>query len=91
MLFRFEYGVFLLNKDIETLLAKQGVKLVDQRHTAGNLRLLLSVLTAGNGEAPSRKRGVVGGLGAVGDAGGGVSGENVGGEEEEEGGLGRKH
>lgn len=42
--FRFEYGVFLLNKDIEALLVRQGVKLVELRHTAGNLRLLLSVL-----------------------------------------------
>ena len=60
--FRFEYGVFLLNKDIETLLVGQGVKLVELRHTAGNLRLLLSVLTAGEGELPGR---IVGGLGKL--------------------------
>ena len=53
----------MLNKDIETLLAKQGVRLVDQRHTAGNLRLLCSVLTVGEGEVPGRKGGTVGALG----------------------------
>ena len=60
--FRFEYGVFLLNSDIETLMSKQGIRLVDQRHTAGNLKMLLSVLTAGKGETPGRKKGTLKGL-----------------------------
>ena len=57
--FRFEYGVFLLNADIETLMSRQGIKLVDQRHTAGNLKMLLSVLTAGKGDPPGRKKGAL--------------------------------
>lgn len=60
--FRFEYGVFLLNSDIERLMSRQGIKLVDQRHTAGNLKMLLSVLTAGKGETPGRKKGALRGL-----------------------------
>lgn len=60
--FRFEYGVFLLNSDIETLMSRQGIRLVDQRHTAGNLKMLLSVLTAGKGDTPGRKKGALRGL-----------------------------
>jgi len=55
--FRFEYGVLLLNKDVETLLEAQGCRLVDVRHTAGNLRLLMSVLVGGEGDVPRRGKG----------------------------------
>lgn len=48
--FRFEYGVLLLNKDVETLLEGEGCRLVDVRCTAGNLRLLMSVLVGGEGD-----------------------------------------
>lgn len=61
--FRFEYAVFLLNTDIELLMSKQGLRMVDQRHTLPNLKYLLYVLTAGKGELPVRKRGDVRGLG----------------------------
>lgn len=61
--FRFEYAVFLLNTDIELLMSRQGLRMVDQRHTLPNLKYLLYVLTAGKGELPVRKRGDVRGLG----------------------------
>ena len=61
--YRFEYAVFLLNTDIELLMSKQGLRMVDQRHTLPNLKYLLYVLTAGRGEPPVRKRGDVNGLG----------------------------
>ncbi|KAI4105056.1 MAG: hypothetical protein L6R37_002944 [Teloschistes peruensis] len=55
--YRFEYGVFLLNTDIELLMSKQGVRTVDLRHTLPNLKYLLTVLTSGKGELPGRKEG----------------------------------
>lgn len=60
--FRFEYAVFLLNTDIELLMSRQGLRMVDQRHTLPNLKYLLYVLTAGKGELPVRKGGDVRGL-----------------------------
>jgi UV radiation resistance-associated gene protein len=55
--FRFEYGVFLLNKDIELLSNHIGLKVMDLRHTLPNLKYLLYVATAGTGELPARKAG----------------------------------
>lgn len=55
--YRFEYGVFLLNSDVELLMSRQGSRMVDQRHTLPNLKYLLTVLTAGKGELPVRKKG----------------------------------
>ncbi|KAL8752436.1 MAG: hypothetical protein Q9199_005747 [Rusavskia elegans] len=55
--YRFEYGVFLLNSDIELLMSRQGIKIVDLRHTLPNLKYLLTVLTSGRGEVPGRKGG----------------------------------
>ncbi|KAL4802119.1 UV radiation resistance protein and autophagy-related subunit 14-domain-containing protein [Aspergillus unguis] len=60
--YRFEYGVFLLNKDIEFLLNKQGLRVLDIRHTLPNLKYLLYVLTARSSEIPARKAGGVRGL-----------------------------
>lgn len=60
--YRFEYGVFLLNKDIEFLLSRAGLRLLDIRHTLPNLKYLLYVLTSGNDELPARKAGGVRGL-----------------------------
>lgn len=60
--YKFEYAVFLLNKDIEVLMAKVGLRMLDIRHTAPNLKYLLYVLTAGTGELPERKTGGVRGL-----------------------------
>ena len=57
--YRFEYGVFLLNSDIELLMSRQGAKLVDLRHTLPNLKYILTVLTTGKGAVPSRKKGGV--------------------------------
>lgn len=55
--YRFEYGVFLLNSDIELLMSRQGSRMVDLRHTLPNLKYLLTVLTTGKGELPVRKKG----------------------------------
>ncbi len=60
--FRFEYAVFLLNSDIELLMSKQGLRMVDLRHTLPNLKYLLTVLTVGKGEMPVRKKGGIRGL-----------------------------
>lgn len=60
--YRFEYGVFLLNKDIEYLLVRQGFRVLDIRHTLPNLKYLLYLLTAATSELPARKAGGVRGL-----------------------------
>jgi hypothetical protein len=54
--------VFLLNKDIEALMARAGLKVLDIRHTLPNLMYLLYVLAAGKGELPARKAGGIRGL-----------------------------
>lgn len=60
--FRFEYGVFLLNTNIELLMSRQGLRMLDKRHTLPNLKYLFYVLTVGKGDTPARKRGDVKGL-----------------------------
>lgn len=60
--YRFDYGWFLLNKDIEVLCNSQGLKVVDIRHTLPNLKYLMYVCSAGSEEVPERKRGGVRGL-----------------------------
>lgn len=60
--YRFEYGVFLLNKNVEILLNKQGLRAFDIRHTLPNLKYLLYVLTAGTSDIPARKAGGIRGL-----------------------------
>lgn len=60
--FRFDYGVFLLNKNIEALAESQGLKVVDIRHTLPNLKYLLYVCSAGSEELPERKKGGIRGL-----------------------------
>ena len=60
--FKFEYGVLLLNKDIEFLLSKVNLRMLDIRHTLPNLKYLLYVLTAGQGEVPARRAGGIKGL-----------------------------
>ncbi|KAJ5690057.1 hypothetical protein N7462_004449 [Penicillium macrosclerotiorum] len=60
--YRFEYGVFLLNKNIEFLLNKQGIRGLDIRHTLPNLKYLLYILTAGTPDIPARKAGGIRGL-----------------------------
>jgi UV radiation resistance-associated gene protein len=61
--YKFEYGVFLLNKDIEFLMNKNGLRILDIRHTLPNLKYLMYVLTAGTGELPARKAGGIRALG----------------------------
>lgn len=60
--YRFEYGVFLLNKDIEFLMDRHNLRMLDIRHTLPNLKYLTYVLTAGTGELPARKAGGIKGL-----------------------------
>ncbi|KAI0390616.1 putative UV radiation resistance protein [Xylariaceae sp. FL0594] len=75
--YRFDYGWFLLNKDIEALCVSAGLKVVDIRHTLPNLKYLLYVCSAGRDEVPERKRGGIRGLwagrmrGRLNDMGGG--------------------
>jgi hypothetical protein len=60
--FRFDYGVFLLNKDIERLAESQNLKVIDIRQTLPNLKYLLYVCGEGKGELPPRKAGGIRGL-----------------------------
>lgn len=60
--YRFEYAVFLLNKDIELLASRLGLPVLDIRQTLPNLKYILFVATAGKGEAPARKAGGIRGL-----------------------------
>ncbi|KAF8604981.1 hypothetical protein BDV93DRAFT_605491 [Ceratobasidium sp. AG-I] len=50
--YRFEYAVFLLNKDIETLMAEQGLRAMDLRHTLPNLKNLILILTHNTESTP---------------------------------------
>jgi len=43
--YRFEYGVFLLNKNIEFLMAERDLRALDMRHTLPNLKNLLLTLS----------------------------------------------
>ncbi|KAE9409382.1 hypothetical protein BT96DRAFT_1090882 [Gymnopus androsaceus JB14] len=45
--YRFEYGVFLLNKNIEILMVEHDLRAIDIRHTLPNLKNLLLTLTDG--------------------------------------------
>ncbi|KAJ4485494.1 UV radiation resistance protein and autophagy-related subunit 14-domain-containing protein [Lentinula aciculospora] len=45
--YRFEYGVFLLNKNIEMLMVEHDLRAIDIRHTLPNLKNLLLTLTDG--------------------------------------------
>lgn len=61
--FRFEYAVFLLNQDIRVLLEDAfNLKALDIRQTLPNLKYLLYIATAGEGDLPARKAGGVRGL-----------------------------
>jgi hypothetical protein len=60
--FRFDYGVFLLNKNIECLAESQALKVIDIRQTLPNLKYLLYVCGEGKGALPPRKAGGVRGL-----------------------------
>ncbi|KAJ7596799.1 UV radiation resistance protein and autophagy-related subunit 14-domain-containing protein [Mycena floridula] len=53
--YRFEYGVFLLNKNIEMLMGDQDLRALDMRHTLPNLKNLLLTLTSGEA-APLNSR-----------------------------------
>jgi len=44
--FRFEYAVFLLNKNIEQLMNSQGLNIMDLRHTLPNLKYLILSLVS---------------------------------------------
>lgn len=44
--YRYEYAVFLLNKNIETLMQEANGRLLDLRHTLPNLKVLLLTLSS---------------------------------------------
>ena len=60
--YRFEYAVFLLNKNIEIISNHIGIKPLDNQQTLPNLKYMLFVATAGKGELPARKAGGIRGL-----------------------------
>ena len=62
--YRFDYGVFLLNKNIEFLMSRQGLKVLDLRHTLPNLKHLLYILSADDDSSvlPARTVGGIKGL-----------------------------
>ncbi|KAI8943337.1 hypothetical protein NX059_001354 [Plenodomus lindquistii] len=72
--YRFDYAVFLLNKDIEILSNALGLRPLDIRHTLPNLKYLLYIATAGKGELPARKAGGIRGLLGLGAKMGGRKG-----------------
>ncbi|EED82905.1 predicted protein [Postia placenta Mad-698-R] len=53
--YRFEYGVFLLNKDIEILMSDRNLRALDIRHTLPNLKNLLLTLTDSEGKRPPQR------------------------------------
>ncbi|KAH9836605.1 UV radiation resistance protein and autophagy-related subunit 14-domain-containing protein [Rhodofomes roseus] len=54
--YRFEYGVYLLNKDIELLMSERNLRALDMRHTLPNLKNLLLTLTGAEaGPRPSQR------------------------------------
>lgn len=77
--FRFEYGVFLLAKDVQVLLESvYGVRVPDIRPILANVKYLLYIASAGEGELPARKAGGVRGLMAVGSRVNSVSSVKMG-------------
>lgn len=61
--FRFEYAVFLINQNVRVFLESEfRLRILDVRQTLANLKYLLYVATAGEGELPARKAGGVRGL-----------------------------
>lgn len=70
-LYRFEYGVFLLNKNIENLALRIGLRGLDIRQTLPNLKYVLYLLTARAGDAPPPARKVGGFVRGLLDGGGG--------------------
>ena len=47
--YRFDYALFLLNKNIEFLTSRHGLKVLDLRQTLPNLKYLVCVLMSGDG------------------------------------------
>ena len=43
-------------------MSKQGLRMVDMRHTLPNLKYLLTIMTTGKGELPARKKGMATGF-----------------------------
>ncbi|KAF2452961.1 UV radiation resistance protein and autophagy-related subunit 14-domain-containing protein [Lineolata rhizophorae] len=60
--YRFQYAVFLLNKDVDVLATRLGLRLPNIAWTLPNLKYVLFVATAGKGEVPARKAGGIRGL-----------------------------
>ncbi|EJU05952.1 hypothetical protein DACRYDRAFT_112777 [Dacryopinax primogenitus] len=54
--YRFEYAVYLLNKDIELLMMRRNLRALDLRHTLPNLKNLMLTLTSGKEPDHLQKR-----------------------------------
>ncbi|KAG0640317.1 hypothetical protein HOY80DRAFT_959534 [Tuber brumale] len=54
---RFEYAIFLLNKDLEQLMSSQGLWVMDIRHTLPNLKYLLLFVSSNTGSGDSSSGG----------------------------------
>ncbi|CAI2179646.1 2858_t:CDS:10 [Funneliformis geosporum] len=52
--YRFEYAVFLLNKNIEQLMNSQGINVLDLRNTLPNLKYLILSLSSGQSSNPRK-------------------------------------
>ncbi|POG82243.1 hypothetical protein GLOIN_2v1500235, partial [Rhizophagus irregularis DAOM 181602=DAOM 197198] len=54
--YRFEYAVFLLNKNIEQLMNSQGISVIDLRHTLPNLKYLILSLVSGQSSSSHQRK-----------------------------------
>ncbi|KAG8963508.1 hypothetical protein FRC03_002918 [Tulasnella sp. 419] len=57
--YRFEYAVFLLNKDIEMLMTDHNLRAMDMRHTLPNLKNLMLTLTTDSEELDGGESNIV--------------------------------
>ncbi|WRT66935.1 uncharacterized protein IL334_003900 [Kwoniella shivajii] len=55
--YRYEYAVFLLNKNIEMIMSENNIRLLDLRHTLPNLKNLLLTLSSPNLPPPISRMG----------------------------------
>lgn len=75
--YRFEYAVFLVNKDVQQLMEWVGIACVDIRYTLANLRAVFEAVTEGE-VAATGSPGSLGSLGAPGTPGrAGFGGRNI--------------
>jgi hypothetical protein len=66
--YRLEYAVYLLNKDIECLVSRRGLKVLDLRQTLGNLKYLLYAIGVADTSAAEAGAGAAAASSSVGVA-----------------------